>query len=116
VATRVEQFAALVERQPDNELFRFSLAQALEAEGRAAEAEPHYAFCAGKKPDWMMPRILRGKILLRAGQGAAAAVVLHEALRLAVAQHHEAPEAELRAMLAEPALLRGTTTQGVQGY
>ena len=104
MATRVEQFAALVERQPDSELFRFSLAQALEAAGRADEAELHYAFCAAKKADWMMPRILRGKILLRAGRHAEAAEVLHAALRLAVDQHHEAPEAELRALLGDPAL------------
>ena len=36
MASRTEQFQALVTRDPDNELFRFSLAQALEAEGRGA--------------------------------------------------------------------------------
>lgn len=102
--TRVEQFAALVERQPENELFHFSLAQALESEGRGAEAEKHYAFCAGKKADWMMPRILLGKSLLRSGRTADALPILQDALRLAVEQHHELPEAELRALLASTAV------------
>ena len=99
--SRIEQFTALVARQPDNELFRFSLAQALAAEGRTNEAVEHYAFCAGRKADWMMPRILLGKVLLRLGRRDEARPVLSEALALAVAQHHEDPERELRALLAE---------------
>jgi hypothetical protein len=54
MANRSSHFLALVERAPDNELFRFSLAQALVAEGRAEAAGPHYAFCVAKKADWMM--------------------------------------------------------------
>ena len=56
MSSRVAQFHSLVERQPDNELFRFSLAQALVAENRGVEAIPHYEFCVAKKADWMMPR------------------------------------------------------------
>ena len=99
--SRVEQFAAAVARQPNNELFRFSLAQALVADGRSADAVPHFEFCATAKPDWMMPRILLGKTLLQLHQPAAARPVLEDALRLAVAQHHEDPERELRALLAD---------------
>ena len=101
MASRAEQFTAAVARQPDNELFRFSLAQALAAEGRATEAVPHYEFCVAKKSDWMMPRILLGKLLLQLGRRAAAQPLLEDALRLALAQHHEDPERELRALLAE---------------
>ena len=101
MSTRVEQFRALVERQPDNELFRFSLAQALLAAGRTAEAVSHLELCAAKKADWMMPRILLGKALLALDRRAAARPVLADALQLAVAQHHEDPERELRALLAE---------------
>ena len=101
MTSRVEQFRALVARHPDNELFRFSLAQALVAEGRAAEAVPHYEFCVAKKDDWMMPRILLGKLLLQLGRRDAAKPLLEEALHLARAQHHEDPERELNALLAE---------------
>jgi predicted Zn-dependent protease len=101
MASRVDNFAAMVARQPDNELFRFSLAQALAAEGRTAEAVPHYEICLAKKADWMMPRILLGKILLQLDRRAEAKPLLAAALQLAVDQHHEDPERELRALLAD---------------
>jgi predicted Zn-dependent protease len=97
----VEQFSVLVAQQPENELFRFSLAQALVADGRAAEAIEHYQFCAAKRRDWMMPRILLGKLLLQAGRRADAKPLFEDALHLAVEQHHEDPERELRAILTE---------------
>ena len=97
----MEQFEALVARQPANEMFRFSLAQALVADGRGVEAVPHFEACVAKKADWMMARILLGKLLLQLGRKADARPLLEDALRLAVAQHHEDPERELRALLAE---------------
>ncbi len=99
--SRVQQFAALVERQPENELYRFSLAQALLAENRPAEALDPLEFCARRKGDWMMPRILLGKTLLGLGRRTEARPWLEEALRLAVDQHHEDPARELSALLAE---------------
>ena len=101
MSNRSDHFQALVARQPDNELFRFSLAQALVTEGRAEDAVPHYAFCVQKKSDWMMPRILLGKLLLQLGHRADAKPLLEAALQLAIEQHHEDPERELRALLAE---------------
>ncbi|HVT74679.1 MAG TPA: molecular chaperone DnaJ [Lacunisphaera sp.] len=98
---RSEKFAALVARQPDNELFRFSLAQALLAEDQPTAAVEHLQFCAKKKADWMMARILLGKTLLALGRSAEARPWLEQALQLAIDQHHEEPEAELRAMLDE---------------
>lgn len=99
--SRTEQFQALVTQQPDNELFRFSLAQALSGEGRFAEAAPHYRFCTAKKADWMMAWIGLGKALVQLGQRREAADVLATALRLAIEQHHEDPERELRALLQD---------------
>jgi predicted Zn-dependent protease len=99
--SRSEQFAALVAKQPDNELFRFSLAQALVMENRPAEAVEHFVRCAQKKADWMMPRILLGKALLGLGRKAEARPWLEAALQLAIDQTHEDPERELRAILAE---------------
>ena len=99
--SRTENFAVLVARQPDNELFRFSLAQALASDGRGAEAVGHFEYCVAKKSDWMMPRILLGKLLVQLGRRTDAAPLLTDALNLAVSQQHEDPERELRALLAE---------------
>lgn len=97
----VERFALLVEQQPENEMFRFSLAQALLKAGRPDEAVPHLQRCAEKKADWMIPRILLGKTLLQLGRKTAARPWLDAALSLAVEQNHEDPERELRALLKE---------------
>jgi predicted Zn-dependent protease len=98
---RSEHFAGLVARQPDNELFRFSLAQALLSESRPADALEHLEKCAAKKPDWMMPRILLGKALAGLGRKAEAKPWLEQALQLAIAQDHDDPAAELRALLQD---------------
>lgn len=98
---RSEQFAALVAKQPENELFRFSLAQALLAEQRPGDAIEHLAYCAGRKADWMMARILLGKALIAAGRRAEARPWLEAALQLAIDQQHEDPERELRELLKE---------------
>lgn len=96
---RVHHFERLVSGHPHNELFRFSLGQALEAAGRGEEAVPHYEACIAQKPDWMMPRILLGKLLLASGRRKEARVQLKAALQLAIEQSHEDPEHELRALL-----------------
>ncbi len=101
MADRVAQFEALVARQPKNELFRFSLAQALLAVGRASDAEPHLRFCIEKKTDWMIPRILLGKHLLATGRQSEARPLLEAALQLAIDQNHEDPAADLRALLSK---------------
>lgn len=99
--SRSQQFAALVARQPENELFRFSLAQALLAENRPGDAVEHLILCAHRKVDWMMPRILLGKALVGLGRRAEAKPWLKEALQLAVDQNHEDPERELREILKD---------------
>jgi predicted Zn-dependent protease len=98
---RSQSFAALVAQQPDNELFRFSLAQALLAENRPVDAVEHLTLCAQKKADWMIPRILLGKALIGLNRKPEARRWLEEALQLAVDQSHEDPERELRAILSE---------------
>ena len=97
---RSARFAALVAAQPDNELFRFSLAQALLSEHQPEAAVEHLEKCAARKPDWMMPRILLGQALLELGRKSAAKPWLEAALALAIAQDHDEPARELRALLA----------------
>jgi len=98
---RSDRFVALVASQPDNELFRFSLAQALLAENRPADAIVHLSLCATKKAEWMMPRILLGKTLLAVGRKSEAKPWLEQALQLAIAQDHDDPAQELRALLQD---------------
>jgi predicted Zn-dependent protease len=98
---RSERFKGLVEKNPDNELFRFSLAQALFQEGQMAEAEPHLRVCIGKKPDWMVAHIALGKALIELGRREEAQPILQAAHQLAVEQNHEEPEAELSALLKQ---------------
>ena len=98
--SRSELFRRHVAADPANPLFRFSLGQALWTEGDAAGAIEHLRLAAASKADWMMPRILLGKSLLAAGDKPAAKLAFADALALALAQGHEEPEEELRALLA----------------
>jgi len=98
---RSAHFSTLVAKQPENELFRFSLAQALLAENRPAEALEHLQACAEKKSEWMMPRILLGKALLGLGRKAEAKPWFESALQLAIAQDHEDPAREMQALLTD---------------
>jgi predicted Zn-dependent protease len=94
-----ERFQKLVDANPNNELFRFSLGQALMDEGQERDAIQAFDVCLKDKPDWMVASILRGKCLLSLGQKDEAKAELQRSLRLAIAQHHEAPEAEVRKLL-----------------
>jgi Flp pilus assembly protein TadD len=96
---RSKLFRAHVAADPANPLFRFSLGQALLQEGQPAAAVEHLRLAAEAKADWMMPRILLGKALAAVGDAAGARLAWAQALALAVAQGHEEPEAELRALL-----------------
>jgi predicted Zn-dependent protease len=97
---RSELFRAHVAADPANALFRFSLGQELLKEGAPAEAAEQLRRAAEAKADWMMPRVLLGKALAAVGDRAGARAAWTDALALAVAQGHEEPEAELRALLA----------------
>ena len=46
-----ERFQKLVEANPDNELFRFSLGQALMDESQETSAIAAFDLCLAKKPD-----------------------------------------------------------------
>lgn len=96
----VERFRKLSAADPGNALFRFPLARALADAGRWHEAVPELRTCAASKADWMAPRILLGRALAETGDPVGARRALEEALALALAQQHEEPEAEIRALLA----------------
>lgn len=98
---RSDIFRERVAKDPNNALFRFSLGQALFDERQFADAQESLYFCMQSRDDWMMPRILLGKALLETGDVEAAKPILADALKLAIAQHHEDPAAELTSILNE---------------
>ncbi|MEM9159166.1 MAG: tetratricopeptide repeat protein [Verrucomicrobiota bacterium] len=95
------RFETLVSKNPNNELFRFSLGQAYQEEENYEAAIEAFDFCLEKKPDWMMAAILKGKCLLSLQKPDGAKPVLESALQLAIDQRHETPEAELRKILQD---------------
>ncbi|MGJ3243608.1 MAG: tetratricopeptide repeat protein [Opitutales bacterium] len=98
---RIVQFREKVEAQPENPLFRFSLAQAYMDAGQPSEAIPHLERCLAGRPDWMMAAILLGDAYRTSGDNAKARSTWEAALQLAVVQQHETPEAEIRDRLAD---------------
>lgn len=98
--SRSKVFQSLVDGDPQNVMFRFSLGQALWQEGEAQAACEHLRLAAAAKSDWMMPRILLGKCYLSLQQKEQAKAAFAEALQLAITQGHEEPEAELRGLIS----------------
>jgi len=96
---RITQAQELLARFPENDLARFSLAQALLAGDDQAGAAEHLRPLCAKKPDWMVIHILLGKCLLAAGERDEAQALLTHAHQLAIAQHHDGPREELEALL-----------------
>ena len=98
---KIDKFAAIVAKHPENELGRFSLGSALLEAGRFAEAEPHFAKALALKSDWVVAAILRARCLIRLGRAAEARPLLATARQHSIAQRHEAPVEEIDEILAE---------------
>lgn len=97
----ITRWEKTVAAQPANDLARFSLAKALYDAGRFGEARPHLEAALGKKPDWMVVQILLGRCHLALENRSAARASFERALKLAIDQHHEGPQAEMEAVLAD---------------
>lgn len=97
----IQRWETLLASQPQNDLARFSLAKALFDAGRHADALPHLQQALTKKPDWMVVQILEGKCHQALGDLAAARGAYEQALKLAIAQHHEGPQMELEQLIEE---------------
>ena len=97
----IQRFTKILEQSSGNHLARFSLAKLLFDGGRFDEARGHFQKALDAKPDWMMARILLGKCHLTLGDKAGARECFQMGLELAIAQHHEGPQAEMEVMLEE---------------
>ena len=99
--SKSEKWRKLVEKNPDNELARYSLGSALFEAGQFADAEPHFARALELKPDWVMAYILRARCLIRLGRVDEARPLLAQGRTHSIQQHHDAPVEEIDAILAE---------------
>ncbi|HUJ11513.1 MAG TPA: molecular chaperone DnaJ [Verrucomicrobiae bacterium] len=96
---RIAKAHELWQRFPDNDLARFSLAQAYFDAADFANAAEHLRALCQKKPDWMVVHIQLGKSLIALDRSADARPILEHALQLAIAQHHDGPREELTELL-----------------
>ena len=101
MSAAVTRWLQLIEQQPNHELARFSLGKALFDAGEFTAAKEHFQIALVKKPDWMVVQILLGKCDLALGDKPSAKAAFQRALQLALSQHHEGPQAEMEAMLAD---------------
>ena len=97
----IAKYEGLLQARPDDELLHFSLGKALYDAGRIPEATGHLQTALKAKPDWMVVTMLLAKIALQQNDKAAARALYEKGLELAIAQDHEGPEEEIRAVLAK---------------
>lgn len=97
---RIAKARELLEKFPDKDLARFSLAQAYFDADDFQNSTAHLRPLCAKKPDWMVVHILQGKCLLALHEPAEAKQILEHARHLAISQHHDGPLEELTQLLA----------------
>lgn len=96
---RIAKALDLLEKFPDNDLARFSLAQAYFDANDFKNAAGHLRALCAEKPDWMVVHILLGKCSLATGERDEAKKLIEHAHQLAIAQHHDGPREELEELL-----------------
>ncbi len=98
---KIERFAAFVERDPDNPLHAFALAQAYLEVEKHTQAEAAYARCLELNPNWMVASIRRARCLIELKRFDEARVALEHGADLATKQGHDEPFEEIRSLLDE---------------
>lgn len=96
-----DYFQNKVKEEPENKLYRFSLAKILFDQALYVEAIPHLQKCVGFQADWMLPRILLGKAFIQTNQISEAQSCLNIALDLAIEQKHDDPKTEITKLLED---------------
>jgi predicted Zn-dependent protease len=97
----IAEWQGLLDEEPDNELIRFSLARQLLEEKRFAEAVPHFERLVKDQPDYALAWAFLARARLQAGDREGARAACEQGLPHALAQRHETPEDEIRAVLDE---------------
>jgi predicted Zn-dependent protease len=96
MSDRIARWRALVEREPDNPLHNFALAQALLAAGDHAAGEAAFARCLELDPEWMVAAIKRGRCLVALERWDEARAALDLGASLATRLGHDEPFDEIR--------------------
>ena len=100
-AESIERCRRMLEQYPNNELARFSLGKAFFDAGDIRSAKEQFDVALAGKPDWMVVQILIGRCELALGNRTAAKAAFDRARQLAIAQHHEGPQAEMEEILRD---------------
>lgn len=96
-----QEWATLLEDDPDNELLRFSLAKTLMDEKRWAPAAKEFAYLTQKNPDYAIAWAFLARCYLRNGDRDAAQAACDKGMPAAQKLGHEVPIEELEAILDE---------------
>ncbi len=98
----IARYQAMVERFPNSEVPRYSLAKALRDEGRDDDALAQFEeICARVKPDFMMAWVHRTELLVAMERYDDALPVCRQAIQLATDQDHRGPLMDCEALLEE---------------
>ncbi|HSP01576.1 MAG TPA: tetratricopeptide repeat protein [Thioalkalivibrio sp.] len=81
--TMIERFQSMLDAGQDNAMLRFSLGNALLADGRADEAVPHLRAAVGHDPKYSAAWKMLGKALAECGDQAAAIEAFDQGIAVA---------------------------------
>ena len=95
------EWLEIYHEDPTNELVCFSAAKALIDEKRSREAMPLLEQVVKLTPDFALAFGMLGRVYLLVGDREKARVAAEKGLELSLAQKHEVPEMEARAVLDE---------------
>jgi predicted Zn-dependent protease len=101
MSDRVLQFRQKVSENPNNFLYKYSLAQVLFEKGKFEEAVTLFEQCLAAKPDWMMSALFLAKTYLALENKPLAIKHLELTKKLASEQKHDDPFHEANDLLVE---------------
>jgi len=99
MSVRISQFRQKLKSSPNNQLFRYSLAQSLFEEGQLDEAIVHFLKCLELRADWMLVALYLGKAYLEKQNYPEAEKFLKLTIDLGLKQDHIDPVDEAKKLL-----------------
>lgn len=98
---KITRFRELSEKDPDNPLHAFALAQAYLGVEDWEHAEAAFARCLELDPEWMMAVIRHGRCLVELERWEEARAALEQGAALATKLGHDEPFGEIRELLGD---------------